>query len=77
MKSYSDTALAAAVIGAILLSALCAAGFSYVGSQYERLQAEFCEALTFSVMLDIETGTAEEVVAIREIIANSDSECFD
>ena len=72
-----DSALAAVVISAILLSALCAAGFSYTGRQYERLQENFCEALTAAVLLDLETGTPEEVVAIREIIANSDSECFD
>jgi hypothetical protein len=65
------------VIGAILLSALCAAGFSYIGRQYESLQADFCEALTASLLLDLETGTADEVVAIREFIANSDSECFE
>ena len=76
-RSYSDAALAAAVIGAILLTALCAAGFSYIGRQYESLQADFCEALTASVLLDLETGTPEEVVAIREFIANSDSECFE
>ncbi|MDG1265287.1 MAG: hypothetical protein P8O03_03105 [Ilumatobacter sp.] len=77
MKSYSDSALVAAIVGAILLSALCAAGFSYLGRQFESLQADFCEALTASILLDLETGTPEEVVAIREIIANSDSECFD
>lgn len=74
---YSDTALAAVVIGAVLLSALCAAGFSYLGRQFESLQADFCESLTASVLVELETGTPEEVVAIREIIANSDSECFD
>ena len=71
--SYSDTALAIVIVAAFLIFVICVAGFSYIGKQYEQLQDDFCEVLTFSVLRDLETGDA---VAVREIIANSDSECF-
>ena len=71
--SYSDTALAIVVIAAFLIFVICVAGFSYVGNQYEQLQDDFCEVLAFSVLRDLETGDA---VTVREIVANSDSECF-
>lgn len=74
---YSDRYLLAAVVScAILLSALYTAGMYYIGRQYEDFQADLCEALTASVLIDIETGTPDEIVVIREVIANSDSECF-
>jgi len=71
-----DSVFVVVVISAVLLSALCAVAFSYIGRQYERLQQDFCEALTSSVLLNLQTGTPDEVVAIREIVANSNSECF-
>jgi hypothetical protein len=71
--SYSDTALAIMVIAAFLIFVIFVAGFSYVGNQYKQLQDDFCEVLAFSVLRDLETGDA---ATVREIVANSDSECF-
>jgi hypothetical protein len=77
MNDYSDKTLIAAVIGVVLGVLLCMAAFSIITRNYKSSQVDLCESLRITMLVDLETGDPDDVVAIREIIANSELQCFD
>lgn len=77
MNDYSDKTLIGVVIGGVLGVLLCMAAFSIITRNYQSSQIDLCESLRINMLVELETGDPDDVVAIREIIANSELQCFD